>query len=62
MRPIESWARFITLSALRDNPGADLRRIADLTDLSDDDLFIVLRGLVREGSVRVDDARRFWIE
>lgn len=61
MRPIESWARFIILSALRDNPGADLRRIADLTDLSDDDLFIVLRGLVREGSVRVDDARRFWI-
>ena len=35
----------------------------DLMDpiLSDDDLFIVLRGLVREGSVRVDDARRFWI-
>lgn len=61
MRPIESWARFVILSTLRDNPGADLRKISDLTDLSDDDIFVVMRCLVREGVVRVDDARRFWL-
>lgn len=61
MRPIESWARFVILSTLRDNPGADLRTVADLTDLSDDDIFVVMRCLVRGGVVRVDDARRFWL-
>lgn len=61
MRPIESWARFIILSAIRDNPGADLRKIADVTNLSNDDIFITIRVLVRDGTVRVDDARRFWL-
>lgn len=61
MRPIDSWARFFILAVIRDNPGADLRIISDITDLSDDDIFVVLRCLVREGVVRVDDARRFWL-
>lgn len=61
MRPIESWARFIILSALRDNPGADLRMISDITDLSDDDIFVSMRALIRDGIVRVDGDNHYWL-
>lgn len=61
MRPIESWARFIILSALRDNPGADLRMISDITDLSDDDISFSMRALIRDGAVRVDGDNHYWL-
>ncbi len=46
---------------IRDNPGADLRMISDITDLSDDDIFVSMRALIRDGAVRTDGDNHYWL-